>query len=198
MVAVVVWRRQHRQNFRQNRLFRDRKNLLDTYDDTELYDKFRFRRHDILAIVDELRDDLEYPETRQGSLPATLQVLVALRMYATRCFQNLVAETIGIDQSTASRTIHHVTNALVARMREWVQLPMQQHANWQKAKFLWLAGFPNVVGGIDGTHVHIQAPPTNKHEYVNRKNFHSINVQVTCDLLNSLNFPKLLCNVTVM
>ena len=90
------------------------------YDDAELYDKFRFRRHDILAIVDELREDLEYPDTRQGSLPATLQVLVALRMYATGCFQNLVAETIGIDQSTASRTIHRVTNALVARMQEWV------------------------------------------------------------------------------
>ena len=171
---------------------------MDMYDDVELYDKFRFRRHDILAIVDELREDLEYPDTRQGSLPATLQVLVALRMYATGCFQNLVAETIGIDQSTASRTIHRVTNALVARMQEWVQLPTQQQADRQKAKFLRLAGFPNVVGCIDGTHVRIQAPPTNEHEYVNRKNFHSINVQVMCDLSNSLNFPKLLCNVTVM
>ncbi|KAK2156795.1 hypothetical protein NP493_1940g00002 [Ridgeia piscesae] len=60
------------------------------YDDVELYDKFRFRRHDILTIVDELRYNLEYPDTRQGSLPATLQVIVALRMYATGCFQNLV------------------------------------------------------------------------------------------------------------
>ena len=98
MAAVVVWRRRNRRNLRRNRLFRDRKNPLDMYDDAELYDKFRFRRHDILAIVDELREDLEYPDTRQGSLPATLQVLVALRMYATGCFQNLVAETIGISQ----------------------------------------------------------------------------------------------------
>ena len=30
---------------------------MDIYDDVELYDKFRFRRHDILTIVDELRDD---------------------------------------------------------------------------------------------------------------------------------------------
>ena len=181
MAAVVVWRRRNRRNLRRNRLFRDRMNPLDTYDDVELYDKFRFRRHDILEIVDELRDDLEYPETRQGSLPATLQVLVALRMYATGCFQNLVADTIGIDQSTASRTIHRVTNALVARMHEWVRLPTQQQADRTKAKFLRMAGFPNVVGCIDGTHVRIQAPPNNEHEYVNRKNFHSINVQVTCD-----------------
>ncbi|KAK2181225.1 hypothetical protein NP493_405g01000 [Ridgeia piscesae] len=74
-----------------------------------------------------------------------------------------------------------MSSALVARMQEWVQLPTQQQADRQKAKFLRLAGFPNVVGCIDGTHVRIQAPPTNEHEYVNRKNFHSINVQVICD-----------------
>ena len=84
MAAVVVWRSQHRRNLRRNRVFRDRKNPLDMYDDVELYDKFRFRRHDI-----------------------------------------------------------------------------------------------------------------HEHEYVNRENFHSINVQVTCDLSNSLNFTKPLCNVTL-
>ena len=42
MAAVVVWRRQHRRNLRLNRVFRDRKNPLDMYDDLELYDKFRF------------------------------------------------------------------------------------------------------------------------------------------------------------
>ena len=41
----------------------------------------------------------------------------------------------------------------------------------------WL---PNVIGCIDGTHIRIQAPSTNEHEYVNRKNVHSINVQVKC------------------
>ena len=83
MAAVIVWRRQHRRNLWRNRVFRDRKNPLDMYNDMELYDIFRFHRHDIIRIVDELRDDLEYPDTRQGSLQASLQVIVALRMYAS-------------------------------------------------------------------------------------------------------------------
>ena len=83
MVAVEVWRKQLRRNLRQNRVFRDRKNPLDMYDDVELYDKFRSRRHDILTIEDELRYDLEYPDARTGPLPATLQVRAALRMYAS-------------------------------------------------------------------------------------------------------------------
>ena len=64
-------------------MFRVRKNPLDIVDDVELYDKFRFHRHDILTIVGELRNDSEYPDMRQGPLPATLQVIVALRMYAS-------------------------------------------------------------------------------------------------------------------
>ena len=83
MAAVVVWISQHRRNLKRNRVFLDRKNPLDMYDDVELYDKFKLRRHDILTIVYELRDNLEYPDTRQSPLPATLQVLVALRMYAS-------------------------------------------------------------------------------------------------------------------
>ena len=41
------------------------------------------------------------------------------------------------------------------------------------------SGFPNVIGAIDCTHVRIQAPsgPVEA-DYVNRKSFHSLNVQV--------------------
>ena len=72
MAATVVWRRQHRKNLRRNRVFQDRKNPLDIYDDMELYDKISSRRHSILTIVDELRDDLEYLDPLQSSLPGIL------------------------------------------------------------------------------------------------------------------------------
>ena len=104
--------------------------------------------------------------------------MLALRFYATSIFQNAVAELFGDTQATASRTIDHVTRALVHRMPTWVHLPTQQEADAQKVKFHAKAGFPNVIGCIDGTHVRILAPTNNEHEYVNRKNFHSINVQV--------------------
>lgn len=42
------------------------------------------------------------------------------------------------------------------------------------------AGFPNVIGCIDGTQIPIKAPSANEGDYVNRKSFHSINVQVCC------------------
>ncbi|KAJ8914226.1 hypothetical protein NQ315_003589 [Exocentrus adspersus] len=45
---------------------------------------------------------------------------------------------------------------------------------------------PGVIGFIDCTHVAIVRPPNNdplhpEHIYINRKNYHSINVQLVCD-----------------
>lgn len=45
-----------------------------------------------------------------------------------------------------------------------------------------MANFPSVVGIVDGTHIKIQAPSlATERDYVNRKNQHSVNVQVVVD-----------------
>ena len=48
-----------------------------------------------------------------------------------------------------------------------------------KAQFAARAGFPNVIGAIDCTH--IEAPSHDEFVYVNRKHFHSSNVKIICD-----------------
>ena len=103
---------------------------------------------------------------------------MALRFYAAGTFQSVLAEMFGVNQPTAGRSIHRVTLALLQRMQRQVCFPNQLKANQQKVKFYEKAGFPNVIGCIDGTQIRIQSPTENEHEYVNRKNFHSTNVQV--------------------
>lgn len=39
--------------------------------------------------------------------------------------------------------------------------------------------FPRVIGAIDGTHIKITAPRDNGESYVNRKGFHSVQLQVS-------------------
>lgn len=66
---------------------------------------------------------------------------------------------------------------------------MIQHCRWPDAtegpavqqQFFAMAGFPSVVGAVDGTHVRIQAPRRHEENYVNRHFYHSINVQVVVD-----------------
>ena len=44
-----------------------------------------------------------------------------------------------------------------------------------------LAGFPNVVGAIDGSHIAIKAPHVHHEDYFNRKQNYSINLQGVVD-----------------
>ena len=41
--------------------------------------------------------------------------------------------------------------------------------------------FPGVIGCVDRTHVRIQEPRANENNFVNRKGYHSINVQAVCN-----------------
>ncbi|XP_046389324.1 putative nuclease HARBI1 [Ischnura elegans] len=51
-----------------------------------------------------------------------------------------------------------------------------------KTKFFNVAGFPSVIGCIDGRHIPIQSPGGDNAElFRNRKGYFSINVQVVCD-----------------
>ena len=106
---------------------RDRSHPFEKFDDVELFQKFRFRRLEILAITDSIRNDIELAN-RRGSLTPLLdlQVMVALRLYASGSFQDACGELIGIDQSTVSRTIPRVTEALLRQIPNWVQAPSHQ------------------------------------------------------------------------
>ena len=174
IIAIQYFRRR----LTSERVFRDRKNPLDFLNDEDLYKAFRFHRNELLALCDELSADIEYISNRRGALLPVMQLLIALRFYATGTFQAVIGEMFGVNQSTASRTVNRVTKAILLQMPRWVHLPTQVEADEQKVKFHAKAGFPGVIGCVDGTHIRIQAPSQNEHTYVNRKNYHSINVQV--------------------
>ncbi|XP_033763297.1 putative nuclease HARBI1 [Pecten maximus] len=110
--------------------------------------------------------------------------MIALRYYATGKMQLCSGDNFNVDQSTVSRVIQRVTNALNHQdvVRRFVTFPLTAEAiKKHQADFYAVARFPGVVGAIDGTHIRILRPSINEPEFVNRKNFHSINVQIVVD-----------------
>lgn len=152
------------------------------FSDDELRQRFRFGRQSIQYLADELRGDLERYTRKVTSLSVQQQGMIVLRFYASGCTMQVVGDTMGFHKSTVSRVINDVTDALVARKDLYIYWPNDiQRRNKIKNGFYQKAGFPNVIGCVDGTHVRIQAPTDDEPSFVNRKNYHSINVQGICD-----------------
>ena len=72
-----------------------------------------------------------------------------------------------------------ITNNLAQR---FIDLPEGNEARNTIQKFEEQRGFPGILGAIDGTHILIQAPLKDPEQYINRKSFHSVQLQVVCDM----------------
>lgn len=171
-----------RRSLRRERVFRDRRNPLDIFTDEELVQRYRFSRAGIMYIADIITESIEHKTRRNQALLPYQQVVIALQYYATGTFQLVVGDALQVTQPTACRAIHRVTNALVRKLNEYVAFPEdEQQLARIKDGFHRMKSFPGVIGCVDGTHVWITAPRENKADYLNRKGYHSINVQVICD-----------------
>ncbi|VDI39718.1 Hypothetical predicted protein, partial [Mytilus galloprovincialis] len=125
--------------------------------------------------------DLERGTNKDTALSVEQQVMIALRFYESGSHLQVVGDTMRFYKSTVSRVVDRVTDSFVARKDDFISLPDNQRKNVIRAKFYEKAGFPNVVGCIDGIHIRITRPRINEPALVYRKEFHSINVQAICD-----------------
>ncbi|XP_049432777.1 putative nuclease HARBI1 [Epinephelus fuscoguttatus] len=180
-MARLIHRLYNERAFRREKVIRDRSNPLDIYNDEELIERFRFGRRDLFELTEELSPDLRFVSGRNAALPLALQLLIALRFYGNGAFQNTVGDMISVHKSTACRAIRRLSLALSRRLELHVHLPTEAEAVGMKQRFRQASGIPGIVGCIDGTQVKIQAPSQHEYLFVNRKGYHSINVQIACD-----------------
>lgn len=84
---------------------------------------------------------------------------------------------------TFFRCIHEVSSAICDRLSaEKIKFPnTRREINENKELFMEKFGFPGVIGAIDCTHVAILKPQDQEHAFINRKGYHSLNVQIVCD-----------------
>ncbi|XP_061193223.1 putative nuclease HARBI1 [Saccostrea echinata] len=167
---------------RKKRCFRAAADPLQGWSDEELHKRYRFSRRGIAFIVELLSEDLERATKRSHALSVEQQILMALRFYASGSFLQVIGDTIGFEKSTVSKTVKDVTNAIADKAGQFIKWPVTQSARATiKTAFYQQARFPNVIGCIDGTHVRIVAPSNDENAYVNRKGYHSLNIQAVCD-----------------
>lgn len=97
-------------------------------------------------------------------------------------FQTGVAEDVGVHQSTVNRAIWYVCERILLRANDWIHFPTTEQ-EFNEAKRLWQRryNFPHAIGALDCSLFAILKPNVRGDDYVCRKNFPALNVQVTCD-----------------
>ncbi|XP_037508697.2 putative nuclease HARBI1 [Rhipicephalus sanguineus] len=153
--------------------------------------RYRLTKDMARWLCEELRHDLE--RRRTGTRTAATveqQVLCALRFFATGSYQGAIAsdEDLATSQSSVSRSIHAVVEAIVERLGdEWIAFPASaQELAAAKEGFLNMdARFAGCIGAVDGTFICIRAPydtdDNNKAAYFCRKGYYALNAMVVCD-----------------
>uniref|UniRef100_UPI003AABFF53 putative nuclease HARBI1 n=1 Tax=Centroberyx gerrardi TaxID=166262 RepID=UPI003AABFF53 len=163
------------------RVFRDRSNPLG-FPDEYLWERYRFRRPSIVYLCSLLEPHIRKHTHRSQDLTTVQSVCIALRFFACETFLYSVGDADCLAKANVYREIRRVYLALKQYLNIFITFPGHLETQRIKEAYYSIAGFPSVIGAIDCTHVRIQAPsgPVEA-DYVNRKSFHSLNVQMICD-----------------
>ena len=183
-LVQYIQNQRDRNRVRRPRIFRDRTNPLDVYDDTDILRRFRMSRITIFEVIDLISADIEHATDRNHAISPTIQTLCALRYYATGNFQKVTGDIHGISQPSVSRIINRVSRALCRKAAQVIRFPPSTCEELQRvsAGFFEKYGFPGVIGCIDGSLIRIKAPSVDEPIYVCRKNYHALNIQGICDV----------------
>ncbi|KAJ8349615.1 hypothetical protein SKAU_G00247450 [Synaphobranchus kaupii] len=95
MAAVIVARRRHCNAQRaQERVFRRRISLFDL-SDNDIVRRYRLPGHAIIALLDEIKDDIEPITQRSHAVPGIVKLLSTLQVLASGSFQTPIAGDSG-------------------------------------------------------------------------------------------------------
>ena len=155
---------------------------MDELSDEEMFQTTRFTRPAVKELLQLIGDDIERPTHRHHAVSAESQLLAALQFYASGSFQWMVGRSCSMSQPSVSNAIEAVTNSLIKLAPTFIHFPTDPQAVIaNKLSFHSVAGFPNVLGAIDCSHIAIKAPSAHEEAFVNRKGVHTINIQAVCD-----------------
>lgn len=168
---------------RRPRVFGVVTNPINIYDDEEFKKRFRLSKGSVRYVLNLITDNIKPMTARNRSISAMNQLLITLRFYACGTFHINIGDHFNVTKATVSRIVHKVSHTIARLRNRFIKMPQSlQKRREICAAFYSIAGFPNVIGAIDGSHIRVQSPGGRAAEtFRNRKGYFSFNVQVICD-----------------
>ncbi|XP_053378145.1 putative nuclease HARBI1 [Mercenaria mercenaria] len=170
-----------RRRQRVERVIPGRINPLEVLSRSEIRQRYRFHPKSIVFLLGMIFNALESPTFRSSPLPPMISLLVTLQFFASGAHYLVIGDIHGVSKSSVSRAVRRTTAAICSLRDRYIKFPRNDAARAIHKEFYNIARFPKVIGVIDGTQIKIKGPKENETDFVNRKGYHSINVQMVCD-----------------
>ncbi|EYB87352.1 hypothetical protein Y032_0265g677 [Ancylostoma ceylanicum] len=152
--------------------------------DERFREQFRLTRRGFAFVLSLLEDDLQSSTRRSAALTPAQKLSIFMDVFGSASIQR---KTYGYSQATVSRVIAEVSDVLYNRREEFIHWPDEDRLAETRMAFFDSCGIPEVVGAIDGTHIKIIAPVVDEDSYVNRKDYHSLNLSIISDANQRIN-----------
>ncbi|XP_067901236.1 putative nuclease HARBI1 [Heterodontus francisci] len=140
--------------------------------------RLRLSRKTVTSLCEMLAEDVSSNCIGGHPMPVALKVTIALNFYAYGSFQASATVLCGVSQAEAHHCIKVVTDALFQRANHFITFKTDNTSQAERARGF---SFPMVQGVIDCTRVALRAPARQSGAFINRKGYHSMNIQLVCD-----------------
>lgn len=146
------------------------------------------------TLLERVRGEFEPTTKRSNALSAAEKLKTALHYFATGDFLWSTASSNKISKATAHKCVKEVQNAILSSLQDQIRYENTSQNNI--LNFFELSGIDGVIGAVDGSHIPVKlyGQKENEPHFVNRKNFHSVNMLAAVDsvgrfLYVNCNFP---------
>lgn len=151
--------------------------VLERMADYDFKTHCRLHRSTFDLLLETIKVNLEN-ETRPTS-PDKMLLITLWTLATPECYRS-VGCRFGVSKSTVCRILRSTIDAIFELASTTIKWPGATEAQNIISANSSTTGFPGVLGAIDGTHIPITAPRHSPGTYINRKGFHSLQLQVVC------------------
>ena len=97
-----------------------------------------------------------------------------------------IAELFAMSEASVHKCVDRGVQFLCELAPEYIKWPSAEEIPHVVNSFQNLAGFPGVVGAVDGCHIRIKAPNDVQADYIDRTTTHSVNLMAVCNSQKNL------------
>lgn len=144
---------------------------------------FRLSKETFQEIVREIGPEIAKEERTKGKRPLTVekQILICLWYVCNTTSMREIALLFGLSTSTVFECINSVCGALCTIRSRVIAWPDADRQEAISQNFELESRIPGLVGAIDGTHIALNGIPEGDVDYINRKGYPSLQLQVVVD-----------------